>query len=59
MNESLKAALRAYARTILQDGWDAGEQVIKQHELAFKDFRRWAYALGILLRAREILDEKT
>lgn len=55
MPELMKKALGAYARTILQKGWKAGEPIIEQQERQFKEFRRWAYALGLMLRIKELL----
>lgn len=57
MKEALVEALAEYGRTIKGKGWKAGEPVILKHEKKLKDFRRWAHALGIMLRAQEILDE--
>ena len=53
--EELLRALAKYGRTIQKDGWRAGEAVILRYESGIPDFRRWAYALGILLRAEELL----
>lgn len=55
MDESMKQALQEYGRVIQVEGWDAGERVIEAYEIRFPDFRRWAHALGVMLRAREIL----
>lgn len=51
----MKEALLEYGKTIQRDGWEAGERVIERNELRIPDFRRWAYALGIMLRAEELL----
>lgn len=48
-------ALAEYGRTIRKDGWMAGEAIIEKYELEITEFRRWAYALGIVLRAEELL----
>lgn len=48
-------ALVEYGRTIQGDGWRAGEEIIEKYELEIPEFRRWAYALGIVLRAEELL----
>ena len=48
-------ALAEYGRTIRRDGWRAGEAIIEKYELEIPEFRRWAYALGIMLRADELL----
>ena len=53
--EELVQALAEYGRTIREGGWKAGEPVIARHERMLPDFRRWANALGIMLRAEEIL----
>jgi len=55
MNEDLKRALTEYILTVRTCGWEAGEEFILVHEEGFQDFRRWAYALAIVVRAREIL----
>jgi hypothetical protein len=53
--EKLIRGITEYGRTIQVDGWQAGEAVIRKYESRIPDFRRWAYALGILLRAEELL----
>jgi hypothetical protein len=53
--EELLRAVVEYGRTIQRDGWKAGEAVILKYEPGIPDFRRWAYALGIMLRAEELL----
>ena len=53
--ERLKAALAHYGQTIQSKGWRAGEPIIRHYERELHDFRRWAHALGIMLRAEEIL----
>lgn len=53
--EELVHAIAEYGRTIQKDGWQAGEAVILRYEPGISDFRRWAYALGIMLRAEELL----
>jgi hypothetical protein len=55
MNEDLKQALVEYILTVRFLGWDAGEDFIAIHEEAFLDFRRWAYAVAIMIRVDEIL----
>jgi len=57
MDHEMKKALERYGRRILESGWAAGEPMILEFERRFPAFRRWAYALGICLRAREILDD--
>lgn len=34
------------------------DRLIEEAERRFPAFRRWAYALGIALRAKELLDEE-
>lgn len=46
-----------YGRTIREKGWEAGEPLIQRHSREWKDFRKWAFALGIVLRAKELLEE--
>lgn len=53
--EKLIKALAEYGRTIQRDGWRSGETIIEKYELEIPEFRRWAYALGIALRAEELL----
>lgn len=53
--EELVQALTEYGQAIRKDGWAAGEPIIEQHERKIPEFRRWAYALGIMLRAEELL----
>lgn len=53
--EKLTQALKEYGRVIRRDGWRAGEPIIARYERSVPDFRRWAHALGIVLRAEEIL----
>lgn len=48
-------ALTEYGRTIQRNGWRAGEPLIDRYEKMIPDFRRWAHALGIMLRAKELL----
>lgn len=55
MKSSMKEALLEYGRRIQKDGWKSGEIIIQRNEGRFRDFRRWAYALGIMLRADELL----
>lgn len=53
--KELVQALAEYGRAIKKDGWKAGEPIIDRHERKILEFRRWAYALGIMLRAEELL----
>lgn len=57
MNELMKKALVEYGRTIRERGWKEGEPLIDALEKQFPDFRRWATALAIMLRTRELLGE--
>lgn len=56
MTDEMMKALVEYGRTIRECGWKEGEPLIDAGEKEFTDFRRWATALGIMLRAQEILD---
>ena len=56
MDEKEKQALVEYGRIIKRFGWREGERFIIVTEEKFHGFRRWAYALGIMLRAKELLD---
>lgn len=53
-----KEALAEYGRTIRQSGWKAGEPLIRKHSKRWKDFGKWSKALGIMLRAQELLEEQ-
>ncbi len=55
--DGLIKALRHYGKTIKTHGWRVGEPLIKKYSRKFPEFKRWAYALGIMLRADELLDE--
>jgi hypothetical protein len=55
MKDELIRALTEYGRAIKRGGWRAGEPLISQYERTIPDFRRWARALGIMLRAEELL----
>lgn len=56
MKKALTQALTRYGRTIKRNGWQAGEPIIEKESKRFRDFRKWAMALGIMLRAQEILE---
>lgn len=56
MEEAARLALVEYGRTILSSGCKAGETIIERYEKKFPDFRKRAHALGIMLRARELLN---
>ncbi len=53
--ERLAADLARYGRIITRRGWEAGEAFVRRAEKRHQDFRRWATALAILLRAEELL----
>lgn len=57
--KALIEALTVYGEAVRRDGWDAGEAVILAFEPKLEEFRRWAWALAILLRCREILEDDT
>ena len=57
MTPKMKRALAEYGTAIKADGWDAGEKLIGKYDKEFPEFRKWAYALGIMLRAKEILEQ--
>lgn len=56
MDKEMKRELVKYGKVILARGWNAGEAVIQESESRFFEFRKWAYALGVMLRAWEILE---
>ena len=56
MDQEMKDALAWYGRELRANGRQAAEPLIAAGELRFTDFRRWATALAILLRAEEFLD---
>lgn len=58
MDEAMMKALLEYGLTIQQKGWKAGEPLITKYEKQFKGFQHWAHALGVTLRAYEIIDTK-
>lgn len=58
MDERMRAALVEYGRTIKDNGWKAGEPVIEKYSARFSDFKKWARALAMMLRTKELLDEK-
>lgn len=58
MHNNMKAALDIYAETIRSSGWAAGEPLIVKYEEQWNDFRKWANAVGIALRAQELLGEE-
>jgi hypothetical protein len=55
--EALKVALAEYGNEIRANGFAAGEPIIQKHQRKIRDFRRWAHAFGIMLRAEELLDQ--
>jgi hypothetical protein len=56
MDEEMKSELVEYGRSLSKNGWQIAEPMIWKAEKRWPDFTRWAYALGILLRAEEILN---
>jgi hypothetical protein len=56
VDEEMKRELIEYGRRIQIEGWQIMEPMIWKAEKRWPDFRRWAYALGIVLRAEEILN---
>lgn len=56
MAPAMERALIRYGRTIKKSGWRAGEPLIEKYNKIFPEFKKWAYALGILLRVTELLD---
>lgn len=57
MDEDMKNELARYGEAIRRDGWQIGEPMIWEAEKRWPDFRRWAHALAIMLRAEEILND--
>lgn len=58
MEEEMKEALANYGRTIKERGWAAGEPLIVEGLRRWKDFDRWARALAMMLRTKELLEEE-
>ncbi len=58
MRITRREALGEYGSRIMEHGAGAGEAVIKKYEAVFADFRNLAYALRIILRADELLQEE-
>lgn len=56
-DNAFKEALTTYAMKIKKDGWASGEKLIQRFEKRWVEFRPFAYACGIMLRAEEILKE--
>ncbi len=52
-----KKALAEYGTRIKAKGSKAGEAIIRKYEKKFPDFRKWAYAVGIMLRSDELIRE--
>lgn len=52
----MKWALNEYADKILAEGHAAGEPIIVKYEEQYADFRRWANAMALMLRVRELTD---
>lgn len=57
MNKRMRAALLEYAEVILAQGWEAGEALIEKYAEQYSDFRKWANAVALMLRAEERLNE--
>jgi len=57
-NIRLAKALAIYGATIKERGWEAGEPMIARFAEEFMDFREMAWAVGMVLRAEEILEEE-
>lgn len=55
MEKAMQEALQEYGRTIRKSGWKAGEPLIRMNAKRFKDFKKWARALAMMLRATELL----
>ena len=58
MDPEMDRALIKYGTTIKAQGWEAGEPLIRQGMQKWPEFRQWAHALGIMLRAKEILKSR-
>ncbi len=58
MDQEMDRALIQYGTTIKAQGWAAGEPLILQGMRQWPEFRQWAHALGIMLRAKEILESR-
>ena len=58
VNEDLLCDLSDYCETIKHEGWKAGEPLIESYGKKYANFRELAYALGVVLRAYELIDEK-
>lgn len=53
----LAKALSVYGAAIKAGGWAAGEPIIARFSEEFMDFREMAWAVGVVLRAEEIVEE--
>lgn len=58
MVQDRRGALAQYGRVIQEKGAMAGERVIEKYEKVFPDFRNLARAVGLILRAAELLEEE-
>lgn len=56
-NHKLAKALALYGTTIKELGWEAGEPLISRFSEEFLNFREMAWAVGVVLRAEEIIEE--
>lgn len=57
MEDAMREALKEYGHVIKREGWQAGELLIQEEKYRFKDFEKWANALAIALRTKELLEE--
>jgi len=58
MTTAMKQALTEYGQTAKKNGWKSAEPLIEAGKKKFgKDFQKWAHALGIMLRAQELLNQ--
>lgn len=55
MDAAARQALVEYGRTIIHDGWEAGEILVRRNAAGFESFEKWARALAIVLRCKELL----
>lgn len=56
MTEEVKGRLATYGQTVVEKGWKAGEPLINEGEKLFPEFRKWATAVGIMLRVQELVE---
>lgn len=53
-----REALAEYGSEIQENGSASGEPIILKYEGQFPGFRKLAYAVGVLLRTAELLEEE-